>query len=412
MLVCQRPSLVSHIQKKYNHAGKSLFEDVNAWAALSEIFKNILRDPNLSRTYLVIDALDECIVGLPKLLNFIVQQSALTARVKWIVSSRNWPDIEEQLDSAGYKVCLSLELNAKSISSAVAIYIQHRVHQLAKRKRYDNETRDAVLYHLSLNADDTFLWVALVCRKLEEFRSWETVDKLGMNAFPPGLDSLYQRMMGQILRSDRADLYKRIIASIATVYRPITLEELSSLVEMPLGLSNNMTSLGEAVTDCGSFLTIREGTIYFVHQSAKDYLCTKEYKEIFPHGQEEIHRTIFSRSLHLMSKTLRRDIYGLCAPGDAIEQIEMPEPDPLSRSRYSCVYWIDHFCQWKSDLLRNGQVELQEEGVVETFIRKKYLYWLEALSLCRGMSEGVLSMAKLETLIQVLWERQSYTIHP
>jgi hypothetical protein len=33
------------------------------------------------------------------------------------------------------------------------------------------------------------------------------------------------------------------------------------------------------------------------------------------------------------------------------------------------------------------------------FIRKKYLYWLEALSLCRNISEGVLLMAKLEAVI-------------
>ena len=35
-------------------------------------------------------------------------------------------------------------------------------------------------------------------------------------------------------------------------------------------------------------------------------------------------------------------------------------------------------------------------------MRKKYLYWLEALSLCRGISDGVVSMAKLEALLQVI----------
>jgi hypothetical protein len=42
MLVSQQPSLVSHIQKMYNHAGKPLFEDTNAWVALSKIFVNML----------------------------------------------------------------------------------------------------------------------------------------------------------------------------------------------------------------------------------------------------------------------------------------------------------------------------------------------------------------------------------
>jgi WD40 repeat protein len=36
------------------------------------------------------------------------------------------------------------------------------------------------------------------------------------------------------------------------------------------------------------------------------------------------------------------------------------------------------------------------------FLRGKYLYWLEALSLCRSISEGILSMAKFEDVIQVI----------
>jgi hypothetical protein len=72
LLVDQQPSLISHIWKKYNHAGKSLFEDANAWVALSEIFTNILQDPSLNSTYLIIDALNECVADLLKLLDFIV----------------------------------------------------------------------------------------------------------------------------------------------------------------------------------------------------------------------------------------------------------------------------------------------------------------------------------------------------
>ncbi len=57
MLIDQQPTLISHVQKKYDQAGKQLFEDVNAWTALTEIFSSILADPNLRNIYLVIDAL-------------------------------------------------------------------------------------------------------------------------------------------------------------------------------------------------------------------------------------------------------------------------------------------------------------------------------------------------------------------
>jgi hypothetical protein len=104
-------------------------------------------------------------------------------------------------------------------------------------------------------------------------------------------------MMEQIRNSDNADLYKRVLASTATAYRPLTLNELTSLIKMLENMSDNLESLREITGICGSFLIIREGTIYFVYQSAKDYLFTNVFDEIFPSGIGDAHYTIFSRSL-------------------------------------------------------------------------------------------------------------------
>ncbi|GFP58631.1 vegetative incompatibility protein HET-E-1 [Trichoderma asperellum] len=71
LIVKQQPSLISHVQEKYKDGGKLLFEDVNAWTALLDIFLNILKDTSLERTYIIIDALDECVTDLPKLLDFV-----------------------------------------------------------------------------------------------------------------------------------------------------------------------------------------------------------------------------------------------------------------------------------------------------------------------------------------------------
>ncbi|PVH90367.1 HET-domain-containing protein [Periconia macrospinosa] len=400
MLVHQQPSLVSHIRKKHDHAGKALFEDVNAWVALSEIFTDVLRDLSLKDTYLIVDALDECATGLPKLLEFIVQTSCVSARVKWIVSSRNWPDIEERIERAGRKVKLSLELNAVSVSAAVQFYIQHRVTQLALDKSYKEEEKSAVLAHLALHANDTFLWVALVCQSLDGIPRWKVLAKL--EAFPPGLDALYNRMMQKISSSDDADLCKRILALIAILYRPVTLDELTYLCEPLEDMADDLASVQQIVGLCGSFLTVRSGTVYFVHQSAKDFLCTKATSDIFPSGIKEVHSVIFLRSLQVMSKTLRRDMYSLRALGYPADQVEPPDPDPLAASRYSCIYWIDHLSDWNHSCSAHDMVPLQDQGPVDNFLRRKYLYWLEALSLCKSMPKGVVAMAKLETLMKVI----------
>jgi len=97
---------------------------------------NVVKDVSLLRTYLIIDALDECINDVSQLLDFIVKMSSLYPRVKWIVSSRNWPSIEERLNTATHKLCLCLE-NEESVSTAVSLYIKHKVDQLAQEKNYE-----------------------------------------------------------------------------------------------------------------------------------------------------------------------------------------------------------------------------------------------------------------------------------
>ncbi|PSN59127.1 HET-domain-containing protein [Corynespora cassiicola Philippines] len=320
MLVNQQPWLTIHIRKKYDHAGRALFEDANAWVALSEIFTHMLEDPNMNKTYFIIDALDECVASdLPKLLDFIIKKSVTSSQVKWIVSSRNWPDIEEMLKRAENKVRLSLELNAESVSGSVEVFIQYKVRQIAEGKKYDDKTRDAVLKHLFSNAHDTFLWVALVCQNLESLPKRNVIKKL--NAFPPGLDGLYERMMQQIYTSDDAEVSKQILALATVVYRPITLDELVTLADQLTDVADDPESVREIIGHCGSFLTLRDNTVYFVHQSAKDFLSTEASREIFPSGKEEVHSTIFSRSLQNMSTTLHRDMYGLQELGYLTEQI-------------------------------------------------------------------------------------------
>lgn len=403
LLIEQQPSLVSHIQKNHDHAGKALFEDANAWVTLSETFTRILQEPSLNNTYMIIDGLDECVADLPKLLDFVVQRSCVSPRVKWVVSGRNRPDIEERLGRVGHRVMLSLELNAESVSTAVSVFIQDRVRQLAERKNYDDKTRDTVLNYLSLYANGTFLWVALVCQNLESTPRRKTLAKL--DEFPPGLSSLYKRMMQQICNLDDiddTDICKRILALIAIVYQPITLEELAALIGMHEGTADKLESLQDIIGLCGSFLTIRQGTVYFVHQSAKDFLVAESISDIFPSGKEEAHYEIFSRSLQVMLRTLRRDMYSLGALGYPAEEVQHPDPDPLASSRYSCIYWIDHLSNWNTSSSADHLVDLQDGGVVYEFMRKKFLYWLEALSLCKSMSKVIVSVAKLKTIIQVI----------
>ena len=397
MLVTQQPALFSHVRESSDSFGNQRIEGPNSWVALSKIFTSILEDSRLRGTYLLIDALDECARDLGLLLNLVARKSSAYPTVKWIVSSRNLPSIERYLDTATQKVNLRLERNEEAVSAAVATYIQFKVDWLAQRNTYGNDTQDAVERYLSANAHGTFLWVALVCQELADASGWEAEELL--TTFPPGLDAFYRRMVDKISKSRNAELLRRILAAVSVAYRPITLEEVPALVDAPDRIASNSKALTEIVGLCGSFLTLRERTISFVHQSAKDFLLQQARGEIFPSGIEDVHHTIFSRSLRVMRETLRRDIYGLDAPGFPIDKVRSPDPDPLAAARYACVYWFAHLRD--CDPKKNADKSLREGGSIDAFLREKYLHWLEALSLQKSMSGGVASMLALEALIEV-----------
>lgn len=401
MVVNQQPSLVSHIRKKHDHAGKTLFEDVNAWVALSEIFTNILQDPILNGIYLIIDVLDKCVVDLPKLLGFIVQRSSISSRVKWIISSRNDTNIKRRLrlDDSGTRLNLELKENTEQVSRAVNIYIDHCLSGLAE---IPHDTLVQVREKMQQKANGTFLWVSLIIKELKEVMAWEVLQVL--DEVPTDLKDVYLRMLEQIKQLPRQypELCRQVLSTFIAAYRPLHLQELHVLSGLPTQVQNINQATARIVKMCGSFLTIREDNVYIIHQSARDFLSDEASRGIFPYGIGEVHQSIFSRSLQVMSRTLRRDMYSLRALGRPIEQVKQLDPDPLAASRYSCIYWIDHLCNWSFNSFARHSVDLQDGGSVDRFIREKYLYWLEALSLCKCMSKGVVSMAKLEALIQVI----------
>ncbi|KAI3572914.1 WD40-repeat-containing domain protein [Fusarium oxysporum f. sp. albedinis] len=398
MLIQQQTSLISHVREQYGPDGKPLFREVNTWVALSGILRNILHDPGLKNTCLVVDALDECETDLPLLLGFISQNSA-SPRVKWIVSSRNRLDIDQQLKlrDSGMKLSLELTENASRVSSAVDAYIDAKISELESlQDKHKAQVRDI----MRQKANGTFLWAALVIQELQAANSWDILQVV--EEVPMGLEELYDRMISQIQRLKRKDpeFCRLILSTVALVYRPPCLAELGVLSGLPNEIAGSTKNMRGIVAMCGSFLTIRDDYVYLIHQSVKDYLVGKEGGNangiIFPSGTSYIHNAIFSRSLQAIGM-LRRDIYNLRDSGLLISELKTPDPDPLVAIQYSCVHWIDHFCdaleslEHREDSIR----QLTDDGPVSGFLKERFLYWLESLSLVGKLSSGVLSIRKL-----------------
>ena len=394
-LLMQQRSLITHLREQYDKAGQQLFNDINAFVALSKIFTKMLEDTRLTKVYLIVDALDECDSGLLQLLDLIVPNASTTSsRVKWLVSSRNQPNIEERLTIKDSKVELDLELNAECVSGAVATYIDYKVSELKQTKGYDSNLSDQLRDQLHQKANDTFLWVAIVCQELGEVESWDVLQLL--QEVPSDLKGLYVRVIKQIqqLKGRSVMFCMQVLSTMTLAYRPLHFLELAALADLPKEVSCEQQNLKKIVQMCNSFLIIRDSTIYFIHQSAKDFLST--CVEIFPSGQTEVQQRIVLRSLQSMDEKLHGDIYNLQKPGILIDQVNSINPDPLAQIRYACIYWVGHLGEVDRSL---REKILHDDGEVHGFLEKHFLHWLEALSLMRNAGSGVVMIRKLRNLL-------------
>jgi hypothetical protein len=402
MLVDRQPSFLSLIRQKFKENGEPQFGDAEAWAALCVMFMSILRDASSDKIYIVVDALDECVQDQDKLLRFILQETKELSHVKWIVSSRNHVEQRTRLNASQYILNLERQENAESVSLAIGAYISNRIAELESLQD-DDALLGYVQQTLQKKAEGTFLWVAFVVQELQDVDSWDV--RQVVDDVPTGLDDLYARMIDHISRlpGQGREYCQLVLSATALAYRPLQLLELGVVSGLPDKIAGVAKNIEKIVKRSGSFLTVRDSTIYFVHQSAKDFLIKQAGLNLFPSGFPAAHRRMLTRSLQAMHKTLRRNIYSLCALGTPIHQAKPPTPDPLAAVGYSCIYWVDHLEEsvkaedWASTL--NGNIE--DYNAVDAFLRERYLYWLEALSLLRGMTEGILATQKLEFILRV-----------
>ncbi|UPL00728.1 hypothetical protein LCI18_011662 [Fusarium solani-melongenae] len=379
LLVDQHPNLLSHVRGK-------LPLDPGHWnlgVAIRAIFLEMLQDESLQNVILIVDGLDECETDMRFLLEVIT--ATMSHEVRWLVSSRNIRMIETILTQAQTKVVLSLELNAQSVGQAISEYIQHRMGRLGSRINLDDDELRSTSSYLYKNAHGTFLWVAL----------WEVQDLLERP--PQGLNELYERMMQRVRHSISANLYLGILSFIFTAYRPITFSELVIIKDLP----RSEAILPNMIMECGGFLTSRDGVIYLVHQSAKDFLA-KQQDILFPSGLTRHHLGLFDACLNSLD-VLRMDIYDQVYPGVSAQKARRcrPEPDPLPGLSYSPELWAHHL----HDAQPIHSQEISNYNKAHQFIAHKFLFWLEALSLLNSLPVA------METL-QILKDLPLIRLHP
>ena len=198
VLAIENDKITNPLKDESEGAGSKLFEGPNAFFDLQRILIAMLKILDHGTIYLVVDALDECGSELSEHLALIANNGVdLPPRVKWFITSRNRDEIERQLRLKSPCLKVSLELNSFHVSRAVDSYINIKAQELERKNRYTSEPKRKVIIYLKEIAEGTFLWVALACKVLRNLSPRKVM--LTREGLPRGLDSIYERMMDQIL---------------------------------------------------------------------------------------------------------------------------------------------------------------------------------------------------------------------
>ncbi|KAF7984178.1 hypothetical protein HWV62_16862 [Athelia sp. TMB] len=224
--------------------------------ALEDTIQQILQ--NFERTYLILDAVDECtdrekaLIWIKKLMRW------QDRKIHIMLSSRPDTDIEQSLLALENLFPVSLAGNA--VDKDIESYLDA---MLATSSRWDVPTRLRVRDVLLGGAGGMFRWVALQILELAKCYTRRSVEAQ-LQSLPRDLEGIYDRILSR--RTNRDDL-KRFLLWLAFSNRPLGLAELSDVVTVDFALDGLPTyredlryfDCTNMLTTCSGFVTRFEG---------------------------------------------------------------------------------------------------------------------------------------------------------
>ena len=291
------------------------------------------------RTYLIIDALDECSEGngaRGMVIDLLRTLSKVGRRCSLLVTSRFSPSIERAFRS---EECLVLQIRAEN--SDVQRFVQAQIEtnwrtaQALKRKPHLQET---IVEAVVEQAEGMFLLVKLQCSLL---CSVPTLGELreSLNRLPQGLHEAYNAIFHRIRFSGILEFSwaQEILYWLTHAKRLLTIAELQCALSLELGnLEHDPEhSLSEEymVDLCGSLITVERvtGVVHLVHYTAQEYLLGRH--DMF---RPDLPVCVALKCLSCLSLKDCRE--GPCASDSELEHRLRNVP----LLEYAAKYWGDH----------------------------------------------------------------------
>lgn len=285
-LFSQKPSLVKHAMPHFRKDGRNL---INSTGYLWEILRNAVNDPQAGQVIIVLDALDECTEiefwDLIRNVERHVRNDELgNGKLKYLLTSRPYEQIVSKFSSLlddFPKIRIPGEESCETISQEVNHVITYRINKLFKMKNLSGELKDYLEQRLQQITHRTYLWVYLVFEHLEQENFKRTLKGVESTiiTLPNSINEAYE----QILSKSKEDhMVRKVLSIILAASRPLTVSEMNIAVNInydytshavhDLDLEDEEDFRSRLRSWCGLFISVHHNKIYFLHQTAREFL--------------------------------------------------------------------------------------------------------------------------------------------
>ncbi|KAI2638093.1 hypothetical protein GGS21DRAFT_455281 [Xylaria nigripes] len=358
-LFLQKPSLLEHATTQYDRDGAGL---INSTTSLWTVLLNAAKDARAGSVIVVLDALDECDESEFKDLIWYLESQfrsneSTPGRLKYLLTCRPYEQITskfQHLSETFPYIRIPGEEESETISQEVNHVIKKRLEDLAKEKGLTDQVKDHLAEKLLSIPHRTYLWVYLVFDYLtaESFKkTLKGVDST-MESLPKNVNQAY----GQILSKSREkDKVRKALSIILAAYRPLTVSEMNvawnidetsqSIHDLDLEEENDFISRLRSC--CGLFVSVHHSKIYFLHQTAREFLLASQSHGTIPselrwqHSITEVdaHKVLAELCVRYLDFLNEDDI-----PTDGSQEAEL-RLKSYTFFDYSVRNWGDHFRQ-------------------------------------------------------------------
>ncbi|KAH6995453.1 hypothetical protein BKA56DRAFT_725530 [Ilyonectria sp. MPI-CAGE-AT-0026] len=283
-LFSQKPSLIEHAMTQFRKDGPGL---INSIQSLWKVLQNATKDLQAGPVIMVLDALDECTESdFADLMRNVESQFCSDrlglGKLKYLLTCRPYEQIVSKfrglLDTFP-NIHIPGEEESETISQEVNHVITRRINQLGMKKRFSSQINSHLEKRLQETTHRTYLWVYLVFNYLEkeDFKKTLKGVESAIATLPRSINEAYE----QILNKTKEDpMVRKALSIILAASRPLTLSEMNVAVNIDytsqsiydLDLEDDADFKMRLRSWCGLFVSIHQGSIYFLHQTAREFL--------------------------------------------------------------------------------------------------------------------------------------------